>query len=114
MVDLENVLKEEFPELSVNFPIIPGTSNITTEELSKAVQYIKKNELVQDSAKLLTSSEKMRNSISYNIIFPNQERDLTFVVDWIQGPMVYLGKIQSSNKVGNNIIQARFYDMYLK
>jgi hypothetical protein len=114
MEALETVLGNEFPELAVNVPSIPGTSDIKQEELAKALQYIRKNNLVQDSTNLLASTEPMRSSVSYPIIFPNQERDLNFRVDWIQGPMVYCGYIQSPNKVGENVVQARLYGMRLK
>jgi len=114
MEALETVLKNEFPELSVDVPSIQETSDIKPEELTKALQYIRKNNLVQDSADLLTSTEPMRSSVSYPIIFPNQERDLNFRVDWIQGPMVYCGYIQSPNNVGENVVQARLYGMRLK
>lgn len=113
MEALETVLEKEFPELTVKISSIPGTSDIKSDELSKALKYIRKNKLVQDSTKLLASTKHMRNSVSYPIIFTGQERDLNFKVDWIQGPMVCVGYIQAPNGAGVNIVQARMYGMRL-
>ncbi|MBU0665769.1 MAG: hypothetical protein ABIC91_05460 [Nanoarchaeota archaeon] len=111
---LERVLKKDFPELSVDVPSIPETSDIKPDELSKVLQYIKKNKLVQDSTSLLASTEPMRSSVSYPIIFPNQERDINFRVDWIHASMVYVGYIQSLNHVGDNNVQVKLYGMRLE
>ena len=93
MVFLELILKEKFPELEVGYPFVPGTSNITQVELVEAIQYIRDNKLVQDSANLLSSTQPLRSSVSYPIVFPNQRRELEFTVDWIQGPNVFVGYV---------------------
>ena len=111
MEPIETILKREFPELDVDVPSIPGTSDIQPDELNNALQYIRKNQLVQDSASLLDGTKPLRSSVKYPIIFPNQSRKLSFRVDWIQCPMVYVGYIQTPNHVGEDIPQARFYGM---
>ena len=114
MTLLESIIKDKFPELEVDVPSIPGTSDITQVELAEAIQYIRDNKLVQDSANLLASTRPLRSSVSYLVIFPNQRRELEFRVDWIQGPNVYVGYVQSKNSVGDNVSQARMYGMRLK
>ncbi|MBS3172701.1 hypothetical protein J4438_03960 [Candidatus Woesearchaeota archaeon] len=113
MDTIENILKREFPELKVEIPSIPGTSDIKSDELSKAILYIRENKLVQDSINLLTCLKPMRSSVIYPINFPNQERGLMFRVDWVQESMIYVGYVQSRN-FQDNRIQARFYSMTLK
>ena|SRR3989338_11705402 len=114
MESIEAILKREFPELEVDVPSIPGTSNIKPEELTNALQYIRNNRLVQDSDSLLTETKPLRSSVAYPIIFPQQYRELSFKVNWIQGPMVYIGYIQTPNHLGEDIPQARFYGMRIK
>ena len=113
-MDLSAILKKEFLELNVDIISIPGTSNIEFEELTNAVQYIKNNKLIQDAEALLTGVEPMRSSVTYPIHFPNQERELNFKVDWIQGPMVYKGCIQTKNHVGDDVPVVRIYGMRIK
>ena len=114
MEPIETILKREFPELDVDVPSIPGTSDIKPDELNSTLQYIRKNQLVQDSTSLLDGTKPLRSSVKYTIIFPNQSRELSFRVDWIQGPMVYVGYIQTPNHVGEDIPQARFYGMRIR
>ena len=114
MEPIEAILKREFPELDVDVPSIPGTSDIKPDELSNALQYIRKNRLVQDPESLLDGTEPLKSSVKYPIIFPNQKRKLSFRVDWIQGPMVFVGYILASNYVGEDIPQARFYGMSIR
>ncbi len=113
MVALEYLLNEIFPELEVDHSSIPETSDITPTELTAAIQYIRDNKLVQDSLDLLSGTTPLRSSVSYQIIFPNQTRDLKFRVDWRQGPNVFVGYIQSKNHVGDDVSQARMYGMRL-
>jgi len=114
MEPIETILNRGFPELEVDVPSIPGTSDIKPEELTNALQYIRKNRLVQDSESLLAGTKPLRSSVIYPIIFPEQSRKLSFRVNWIQGPMVYVGHIQTPNNSGEDILQARFYGMRIR
>jgi hypothetical protein len=114
MDTIEIILKREFPELEVDVPSLPGTGDIQQDELSKALQYIRKNRLIQDSQTVLSSSEPMRDSVIYPVIFPEQSRKLNFKVHWIQGPMLFVGYIQTQNHVGDDIPQARLYGMRIR
>ena len=114
MEPIEAILNREFPELDVDVPSIPGMSDIEPDELNRALQYIRANQLVQDSESLLAATKPLRSSVKYPIIFPNQPRELSFRVDWIQGPMVYVGYIQTPNHLGGQISQARLYGMRIK
>lgn len=113
-IKIEDVLSREFPELSVDVPSLPGNGDIQEEELRNALEAIKKQGLVQDAIKLLSQGKMLRSSIAYQIIFPDQKRELDFRVDWIQGPMVYVGYILSKNHLGNGVTQARLYGMNLR
>ncbi len=114
MDTIETILKREFPELKVDIPSFPGTSNIEQDELTKALQYIREKKLFQDSEKLLKGYNPMRSSVTYPIIFPEQKRELSFRVEWIQGPMIYLGRIESKNHVGDSVLQVRMYGMNIR
>jgi hypothetical protein len=114
MKELKTILAEEFPELKVEEPVIPGNSDISEEELLNALKYIRNNNLVQDSARLLTYTEPMRSCVTYPIIFSGQQRDIEFKVRWVQGPMVYIGTIQTQDNIGREVIQARFYGMHIR
>jgi len=107
MVTIETILKEEFPELQVEVASIPMSSDIRYDEILSALKYIRENKLVQDSEKVLSGNNHInRSSVTYPIIFPCQEVDLDFQVDWLQGPMFYVGYI----KIDENI-QVRMYGM---
>jgi len=114
MEPIEAILKREFPELVVDVPSILSMSDIQLDELTSAIRYIRKNRLVQDSVFLLNGTRPLKSSVKYPIIFPNQSRELSFLVDWMQGPMVYVGHIQTSNHLGEDIPQTRFYGMRIK
>lgn len=111
---IESILKKEFPELRVEISSMPATSDIQQEELSKAITYVRENELVQDSQRLLSEPQLMRESVTYPIIFPDQERKLFFEVKWVQGPMKYIGFIQTRTPSGQDELLARLYGMYLR
>lgn len=110
---IETILKNEFPELRVDVPSIHGISDIKQDELEKSIRYIRDERLIQDAEKLLTESKPLRSSVTYQIIFPQQKRPLNFKVDWIQGPMVCIGYIQTFDHLGNNLDQVRMYGMHL-
>ncbi len=113
---IENTLAREFPELMVEIPSIYRDSNVTEEEISSVFKYIKEHNLIQDSRKLLSSEDHvLRNSVIYPIIFPNQERKLSFKVNFVLGPNVFIGCIQTQDSIiGNDIPQVRLYGMRLR
>ena len=107
-----DILGKEFPELGVDSTDIYG--DIKQSELTEVIRYIRTMKLFQDAISLIPDSEPLRNSVTYPVIFPDQVRELSFRVDWVQGPMVYVGRIQSQDHSGEEITQARMYGMRLK
>ncbi len=114
MDTIETILNREFPELEVDVSSIPETSDIKQEELTKALQSIRENKLVQKSEELLSGTELIISSVTYPIIFPEQKRELSFRMDWIQGSMAYVGYVQTKNHVGDNVPQIRMYGMRIR
>nr|MBA4405592.1 hypothetical protein [Nanoarchaeum sp.] len=112
MDSIENILKAEYPGLNVDVVNHPINSDITQEELVKALHYIKEYRLIEDSTSLLSQITPSRTSVTYPMF--SQPRELNFRVDWVQGPMVVVGYIESKGKLGENITQVRLYNMYLK
>ncbi len=114
MLNLERIVKENFPELLVNIPSLPGTSDATQSELAEAIKYIRDLKLVQDAISILGSTPPVRSSITYPIFFPQRPRELEFRVEWVQGPDVFVGYIQSINSAGERIPQARLYSLWVQ
>lgn len=113
MDPIETILSREYPGLKVEIPSIPENSDITQEELTNTLRYIKQYKILQDATSILSQITPPKDSVIYPVHFPNRFRDLSFRVDWRQGPMVFVGYIQSSDKLGREVNQARFYGMRL-
>ena len=114
MFTIREILQSEFPELEVDIPMIFREAEISQTELTEAIKYIKQRELVQDAEKLLSVTGPMRNAVEYPIIFPEQKRDMSFRVSWIQGPMIYIGYIQARDHLGHDVTGARLYGMRVR
>ena len=114
MDSIETILAREFLELRVGVPVILGNNDITESEIIESLKYIREQRLIQDAQSLLSGINPMRNSVSYPLIFPNQERELFFRVDWFLKMRVYCGKIQTQNTMGNELTQVRLYDLVLR
>lgn len=108
--DLEKILNEEFPELEVEIPTLFATE-ITTNELRESMKMIKNQSYVENAIRTLNDDPKHEKSITYSIVFPDQERNLYFKVEWVQGPNVFIGWIISKESLGKEKYHARLYDM---
>ena len=102
---METILKIEFPDLTVDY-IFP--EEIRQAEFISAIQYIKKEELIQDSFNLL-GGRYSRSSIIYPIFFQEPMKVLNFKVDLLAGN-IYVGNIEAPTRE-KNILLAKMYNM---
>jgi hypothetical protein len=110
---LEIELKRVFPELRmVDFTLLKR-NGIELEDFSKAMNYIRKNKLIQDSQELLLSKKPKRDSISYLLLYPNQKEELFFKIAWGENRDHYIGHLQSLDNLGKKIDEIRMYGIKL-
>jgi len=111
MDTIETILKKEFPELQVETHI---SGDITQHELEMSIRYIRDNKLIQDAQQLLNQTKPIRESVTYPLFFFGQDRAFNFKVDWVQGPMIFIGYLRTTTANCKDVSQARLYAMRIR
>ena len=97
-MDIEEILKNVYPELKVDIPSMHGKGLLSQNQLEAVFRQIKDKDLIQNAVNLIYRRPVVK-SITYCVPIPGNLNGISFGVEFVTPQNLFIGRLMVADSV---------------